>query len=59
MRKNASCKRRRVHEARLVALAVALHEEGLGSKRIAQKLELPVTTVRNWLQGKTRGRWGA
>lgn len=42
-----------------MALAVALHEEGLGSKRIAQKLELPVTTVRNWLQGKTRGRWGA
>lgn len=65
MRKTASCKKRRVaknrtlHDGHLVELALALHESGFGYKRIARKLGLPVTTVRNWLQGKARIGVGA
>lgn len=41
-----------------VELAFALHAEGMGYRRIAQKLERNPITVRGWLRGRCRKRVG-
>ena len=42
-----------MHNRHVVAEALRLHEEeGLGARRVARQLGLPVTTVRDWHAGK-------
>jgi hypothetical protein len=40
-----------MHSRSTVVQAVSLHQEGLGARRIAKQLSLPVSTVRDWLAG--------
>jgi hypothetical protein len=41
-----------VHSQATVAQALALRAQGLGARRIAARLDLPVATVRDWLAGR-------
>jgi len=41
-----------MHNQAIVAEALALRGEGLGARRIARRLDLPVATVRDWLAGR-------
>ena len=41
-----------VHSQATVAEVLALRQEGLGARRIAKRLALPVSTVQDWLGGK-------
>jgi hypothetical protein len=41
-----------VHDRETVAAALALRELGLGPRRIAKRMDLPVATVRDWLAGR-------
>jgi hypothetical protein len=41
-----------MHSQQTVSRALELHREGLGARRIAQQLHLPVGTVRDWLAGR-------
>jgi hypothetical protein len=40
-----------MHSQSRVEEAMALRQEGLGARRIAKRLSLPVSTVRDWLAG--------
>jgi hypothetical protein len=41
-----------MHSQVTVAEALALRANGLGARRIAKRLDLPVATVRDWLAGR-------
>src|SRR4051812_14288943 len=41
-----------VHSSATVSRFLALREAGLGARRIARELELPVSTVRDWAAGR-------
>ena len=52
-----------MHGPAVVAEALALRAEGLGARRIAKRLDLPVKTVADWIAGRvpqhSRPRFGA
>lgn len=41
-----------MHSQSTVAQVLALHESGLGARRIAKRTDLPLATVRDWLAGR-------
>lgn len=45
-------KGRELHGPAAVAEALALRGTGLGARRIAKQLDLPIATVRDWLTGR-------
>lgn len=46
--------RHKIESDETVELARQLHDSGLGYKRIARKLEVPVSTVRDWCKYRVR-----